>query len=119
VQFLGRQWLQLVPNRDALVQLPQFRRPQQRRQVQLADEDDLDQLLLVGLEIRQDADLFEDLQRQVLRLVDDHHRAGAERDQREEKVVQRVDEILLGRRARQALVAAREHAEILQDRLEQ
>ena len=50
---------ELVANRHALIELPELRRSKQRLQVQLADQDDLQQLLLVGLEIRQDADLLE------------------------------------------------------------
>src|SRR5207237_849035 len=86
--------LQLVPNGAALVELPQLRRSQQRLQVQLSDEDDLQQLFLVGLEIRQDPDLLEHRQRQVLRFVDDEHRTRLDRNQRQQKVVQRVDQLL-------------------------
>ena len=87
--------LELIADRHALIELAQFGRSQQRLQVQLPDEDDLQQLFLVGLEIRQNADLLEHRQRQVLRLVDDQHGAGLERDQTEQKVVERVDELLL------------------------
>ena len=83
--------LQLVANRHALIELPQSGRPQQGSQVQLADENDLEQLLLVGFEVRQDADLLEHLQRQILRLVDDEHGAGIQRDETEKEVVERVD----------------------------
>ena len=76
---------QLVLDRHALLELPQLQRPQHRLQIRLADEDDLQQLLLVGLEVRQNADLLEDLQREVLRLVDDEQRAGAERLEREQE----------------------------------
>src|SRR5204862_8136256 len=113
--------LQLVPNGDALVELPQLRRSQQRLQVQLPDEDDLQQFFLVGLEIRQDADLLEHRQRQVLRLVDDQHGARLERNQREQEIVERLDQLLLGDAGNAAGLdlVARDHAEILQNSLEQ
>jgi hypothetical protein len=43
--------LELVADRHALIELPQFRRAQQRLQIELAHQDDLEQLLLVGFEI--------------------------------------------------------------------
>src|SRR5205807_2502697 len=63
----------LVSNRDALIEQPQIGRAQQRVQVELTDENDLQQLLLVGLEVRQNSNLLENRQRQTLRLVDDQH----------------------------------------------
>src|SRR5438067_3988966 len=109
--------LQFVPDRHALVQLPQLRRSQQRLKIQLADEDDLKQLVLVGLQIRQDANLFEDRERQVLRLVDDQYGARLEWNQPEEKVVQCIDQLLLGDLGQPPGLhfLARDHAEVLQD----
>ena len=113
--------LQLVADGDALIELPQLRRSQQRLQVQLADEDDLQQLLLVGLEIRQNADLLEHVQRQVLRLVDDEHGARLQRNQAEQEIVERVDQLLLADAGQPAGldVVARDDAEVLQDSLQQ
>ena len=79
-----------------MIELTHLRRPQQRLQIQLADENDLQQLLFIGFEIREDANLLEHRQRQVLCLVDDEHRARLEGDERQQEVVQRVDELLLG-----------------------
>src|SRR5438270_9000354 len=93
--------LELVPNRHALIELPQLRRSQQPLQVQLTDQDDLQQLFLVGLQVREDPDLLEHRQWQVLRLVDDEYRTGLRRNQAEQEIVERVDQLLL-RHARQA-----------------
>jgi hypothetical protein len=77
-RFLTRQRLEVVPNRHTLIELPQFGPPQQTLQVRLADEHDLEQLLLLRFEIRQNPDLLKDLERQVLRLVDDQHSLRAD-----------------------------------------
>src|SRR5256885_1448959 len=118
---VGVERLQLVPDRHALIERPDLRRPQERLQVQLPDEDDLQQLLLVGLEVREDANLLEHRQRQVLRLVDDQHRARAQRNQRQQEVVERVDQLLLGhvREAPRLRLLPRDDAEVLQDALQQ
>ena len=55
--------LQLVTNRDSLIELPQLRRPQDVLEIELPDEHDLQQLLLVGLEVRQDPNLLEHLEK--------------------------------------------------------
>ena len=57
----------------------------------ISDEHDLEQLRFVRLQIRNDANLFEHLRRQVLRFVDDEHGAAVNGPQREEKIVQRAD----------------------------
>src|SRR5581483_1932418 len=111
----------LVPNRDALIELAQLGRAQQRLEIQLADEDDLQQLLFVRFEVREDANLLEHRHRQVLRLVDDEHGARLQRHEAQQEVVERVDQLLFARR-RQASVArvlARDDAEVLQDALEE
>ena len=71
-------------------------------QVQLPDDHDLQQLLIVGLEIREHADLFEHVGRQVLRLVDDQHGAAVQRHQRQQEVVQRAHQLVLARRRQAA-----------------
>ncbi len=112
---------QLVADRHALIQLPEIRRSQQAVQIQLADENDLQQLFLVGLEVRQDPNLFEDLPGQILRFIDDQNCARFERHEAQQEVVERLHELLLGdRRHRGALrLFAREDAEVLQDPLQQ
>ncbi len=115
------QRLQLIPDGHSLVELTQVRRSQLGLQLELTDQDDLQQFLLVGLEIRQDANLFEHRERQVLRFVDDEHRARVERNEPQQKVVQRVDELLLAHAREPAGfdLLARDHAEVLKDALEE
>ncbi len=55
---------------DALGELPQFIAIQQIAQFGLTDQDDLQQLLGVGLQIGEQPHLFEHLGREVLRLID-------------------------------------------------
>jgi len=64
----------VVPQRNSLTQLPQFRLPEHLFQLGLPHQHDLDQLRLGGLEIRQQPDLLEHLGREVLRFVDDEQR---------------------------------------------
>ena len=58
-------------HQDPLPQLPQPVLGEQLLQLRLPDEDDLQKFLLVGLEVREQPDLLEDPERQVLGLVDD------------------------------------------------
>ena len=67
------EWFQLVADRHTLIELPHARRAQHVLEIQLAHQDDLQQLVFVRLEIRQNPDLLEDMERQVLCLVDDQH----------------------------------------------
>ena len=71
VGLLARQGRQVVAGGDALRELPQLAPSQHLRELRLADEDDLDELLGVGLEVGDEADLLEDLGREVLGLVDE------------------------------------------------
>src|SRR2546423_12044622 len=86
--------LQLIPNRYTLIQLADFGRSQQPLQVQLSDQDDLQQLFLVCLEIRQNSNLLEDRQREVLRFINYEHGVRFQRNQTEQQVVERFDQIL-------------------------
>ena len=61
----------MVADGNPLPQLLQLRRRQLVAQVRLADQHDLQQLRLLGFEIRQHAQLFESREAEVLRLVDD------------------------------------------------
>src|SRR5262249_8516238 len=61
------QRLELVADGHALIELAQIRRAKQRLKIQLSDQDDLQELFLVGFEVGQDANLFEHVKRQVLR----------------------------------------------------
>ena len=60
----------MIADRDPLSELLELRRRELVAQVRLADEHDLQQLRLLGLEVRQHAQLFERPEAQVLRLVD-------------------------------------------------
>ena len=62
---------------DALRELAQLGAVQQFAQLRLADQDDLQQLLGLGLEIGEQPHLLEHLGREVLRLVDHQHDALA------------------------------------------
>ena len=66
-----RQRAEVAAVGDALVHLPQLRAAQDRRQLGLADEDDLQQLRRVGLEVGEQAQVLEGVGVEVLRLVDD------------------------------------------------
>ena len=73
--------LQTAARGHALVELAHLRQLQLRPQLELADQHDLQQLLR-RLEVGQDANLFEQRRRQILRLVDDEHRKRLKRHQR-------------------------------------
>ena len=69
-----------VEARDhALRQLLELGPREHRAQLGLADQDDLQQLALVGLEVGQQAQLLEHVGREILRLVDDQHVVLADR----------------------------------------
>jgi hypothetical protein len=65
---------QVIARNDALCHLPQFGTGQHVRQFRLTQQDDLQQLALVGFEIGEQAHLLQNLRREVLRLVDDQYR---------------------------------------------
>ena len=63
----------MVAHRDALAQLAQAALVELLAQLRLADQHDLQELALVGLEVGEQAHLLEQLGLQVLRLVDEEH----------------------------------------------
>ena len=63
----------MITHRDALAQLAQARAVQAVAQFRLAHQDDLQQFAVVGLDVREQTDLFEQVFRQILRLVNDQH----------------------------------------------
>src|SRR5437868_4090977 len=97
---------------NALIQLRQFRIEEQLAQLRLADEDDVQQLLGFRLEIQQQTDLFKQLRRQGLRLIEDQHAQAAGimlRDQiRVELLDQSVLAVLLDRQAEFAANSAQQ-----------
>ena len=62
---------QVIADRDPLPELLQLRRRELVAQVRLADQDDLQQLRLLGLEVREHPQLLERAEAEVLRFVDD------------------------------------------------
>jgi len=79
----------------ALVKLAEFGPRQQFLELRLTDQYYLNQLFLLGLDIRQHPDLLEDGGLQVLGLVDNEHHVLAPEALLEQKPVQPVDQLLL------------------------
>jgi hypothetical protein len=76
----ARQRMQFVMDKDTLTQLTKFVACEDLFQLGLAHEHDLQEFLLIGLEIGEQADLFEDVEAEILRFVDDQHDIAAARD---------------------------------------
>ena len=111
---------ELAAHRHALLELSHLRQLEAFSQLGLPDQYDL-QELLPPFELREDPDLLEQRQRQVLRLVDHDDREALERRQRIEEVVERITE-LGARRAVEAAprqIAHRHDAEVDEQRLQQ
>ncbi len=100
---------------DALGELAQLAAREQLAQLRLADEDDLQELLRVGFEVGQEADLLEDLGGEVLRLIDHQHHALAVGMGVQQVAAEDIDQVL------QACARGVRHAdaELLADREEQ
>ena len=77
---------------DSLIDLPHLRHLQVFFELGLTHEHDLQQLLAL-FEVREDADLLEQSERQVLRFVNDHDGEGLQRHERIEELVQWVAQI--------------------------
>ncbi len=101
------QGLEVIASRDALRDLAHLGAIEHLAQLGLPDQDDLQQLLLRRLEVRQEAHLLEQLGGQRLRFIDDEHHPAAFGMRVHELHVQRVDlrldRPLDGRRAAQLL----------------
>ncbi len=66
----------MIAHRDPLSELAKFVAIESVSKLRLADEDDLQQLVLISFEVGQQPDLLEQLVRHVLRFIeeeDDHH----------------------------------------------
>src|SRR4051812_14527738 len=87
-----------APNGHALVELRHLRRANEREQLRLPNENDLNQLLAVRLEVRQHANLLEEFRREVLCFVEDRDARTAGGELLEEECVQLVEELLARRR---------------------
>ena len=73
-RFLRAQGPKLASQGDALLQLPQRHIVQPPGQLGLPGNDHGNQLGLTGLDVRQQPDFLQQVERQALRLVDDEHR---------------------------------------------
>ena len=98
--LLERERRQVIAGGHTLRELAQLVAPQQLAQLRLAHQHDLDQLLGVGLEVRDQAHLLQHLGREVLRLVDQQHHVALGGARLEQEAVQRVDQALLAARPR-------------------
>ena len=103
-----------------LLDLSHPRQPQLILELGLPYQHDLQQFPS-GFEVRQNPNLFQQRQRQVLHLVDDEHGEGFERFERLQELVQRVAEVGSRRPLQPALdeVLDRHHAELDEHRLQQ
>src|SRR3989338_775187 len=110
--LIGVQRRDVVAHPDALAQLLERWQRQLLAQLRLSDKDDLDQLIFIRLEVREHADLLQQAQAEILRLVDDEHDVVAGGSLLHEELVQLAEE-------RQPVVAHRVEAEVLDDRVEQ
>ena len=104
---------QVVARDDALRELLQARFGEALAQLGLADQHDLQQLVRVGLQIRQQAQLFEHLAAEVLRLVDDQQAVPSGRMPGQQEGVERVHASL------QAVLGGARQPEFLQHRVQQ
>src|SRR5206468_3270786 len=98
--------------RDALVQLHQLGMEEEGAELRLAGQHDAEQLLGRRLEVREEAELLQDVDREGLRLVDDDDRAPPRLALREEVDVERIDQLLSAARLG-------EETELAVDRLQQ
>src|SRR5450432_3642183 len=80
----------MVADGDALAQLAQARIVELVPELRLSDENDLQELALVGLEVREESDLLEELGLEILRLVDEEHDVVVARGLVEEILIQEV-----------------------------
>jgi hypothetical protein len=84
---------QVVTAGDALRELTQFVAIQEFAQFRLADEDDLQQLLGIGLKVGEQAHLLEDFGREVLRLIHHQHHALAGAVRLQQVLTEDVDQV--------------------------
>src|SRR5207249_6507804 len=110
--------LQLEASGDSLVQLPHFGLAKHIVEVRLADQDNLQQLGLVGFEVRKQTDLLEDARTEMLRLVNHDDGMRVQRDQRGEELLQRRNQLMardVGQRLASARIAGGDEPEIGKD----
>jgi len=93
-RLLLGQRVEVEARHHPLRELLQFGLEQHVAQLGLADQDDLQQLALVGLQVGQQAQLLQHVDRQVLRLVDDQHVVQPRGVGAQQEFVERVDMVL-------------------------
>src|SRR5574337_376861 len=94
-----RERQQVIARGDPLGQLSELFLVEQSDQLRLADEDDLQKLPGWSFEICQQPDLLQNIGSEVLRLINDEHRATPLRMRIEQVSIERVDEELPAGRA--------------------
>ncbi len=100
-RLVGRERVQAVVHGDALTQLAQLVTTQVRLELGLTHEEHLQQLLALVLQVREQADLLEQLHGQVLRLVHHEHGVLAARTHGDEVLLERHQRGGLAHAARQ------------------
>src|SRR3990172_7864681 len=86
--LVGGQGEDAAAEADALIELAQLGAIQLVQELRLAGEHDLQQLVRMGLEVREEPDLFEGADVEILRLVEDEHRVLAGTLALDQEVVQ-------------------------------
>ncbi|MNF64018.1 hypothetical protein D3C84_457390 [compost metagenome] len=94
VHILTGEWQQVVAGRDALGQLAQQGLAQHLLQLRLADEHHLQQLLLVGLQVGEQAQLLQHAGQQMLGFIHQHHAALARRQIGQQVIANEVEQLL-------------------------
>ncbi len=98
--------MQVIPHRNALVELPHLAQRQLLPQFGLPNQDHLQQFAVVGFEIREHPQLLKHRQIHILRFVNDDHGIVPGGKFLEQILIERVDIRLSGRfLAREAKVA--------------
>ena len=104
---------QVILGGDPLGELGQARLGDQVAELGLADEHELEELVLVGVDVREHPQFLERLDREVLGLVEDQHRPPAAGVLLDEEILELGEELDVGR------VAGRRHAERHQNPVQQ
>jgi hypothetical protein len=99
-QLLGGERAHVMLEGDALPQLAQRGLRELAQELRLPRQHDLEQLLAVGLEVREQAHLLDQLGVEILRLVDDQHGVEAGAQALDQEAVQRDHVVGLGLLAR-------------------
>jgi len=87
----------VVAGRDALGELAELAPVEDLAQLRLTDEDDLQELLLGGLEVGEESHLLQDRRGEILGLVDEEHRGTPPGMGLEQVPVEAIDQGLLAR----------------------